>query len=655
MHPSDALRDLEEAVEIGSPDEVVAAAAAVIDLLTGRPGRERARAVVAQVRALAEAGAQMDRGRAATLCAQVRADGMALDAPATIAPAAPTAPGPVDGAAGWTVGADSADMLADFAVEARGLLDEAEGACLALDRSVTPAAIAMAFRAFHTIKGVAGFLELTVLAHVAHRIESVLAEVRDGAPPPDGFVDLILRSIDVVRAGIAVASRGGAGDRPDADGLLREIEAALAGLARRPSDSQPTTLVPVIRSAASTQAIRVDDLDERAVVKVDIAKMDHIIDLVGELAIAQAQVAAHPELASLASRELGRAIGLLGRVAKELQHASLAMRMVALKGTFDRMARIARDTARGLAKPLAFVVEGAHTELDRTMVEAIYDPLVHLVRNAIDHGLEGPIERVRRGKPEAGTLTLRAFHQAGHIVVEIVDDGGGLDRPRIRARAVERGLIGADEVLTDAEVDQLIFAPGFSTAKAVTSVSGRGVGMDVVKTKIEQVRGRVEVGSVPGAGTTVRLRLPLTLAIIDGLLLRLGEERFVMPTSWAKDLFRPSAEQLISVRGRGQMVKLRGAVVPVVHLAERLGLAGAARSPTEGVLVLVEDGGHAVCLAVDELLGKQEVVVKGLGPSLAGVAGLAGATILGDGRVALILDIPSVLGTGGRRAEREVA
>ena len=186
-------------------------------------------------------------------------------------------------------------------------------------------------------------------------------------------------------------------------------------------------------------------------------------------------------------------------------------------------------------------------------------------------------------------------------------------------------------------------------------MSGRGVGMDVVKTKIEQVRGRVEVGSVPGAGTTVRLRLPLTLAIIDGLLLRLGEERFVMPTSWAKDLFRPSAEQLISVRGRGQMVKLRGAVVPVVHLAERLGLAGAARSPTEGVLVLVEDGGHAVCLAVDELLGKQEVVVKGLGPSLAGVAGLAGATILGDGRVALILDIPSVLGTGGRRAEREVA
>ena len=453
---SSALRDLEEALEVGTPDEVVAAAAALRQVVAARAGAEPARALLGQLLAVAEAGAAMDRGEAARVCAQVRAAGLGADAP----PAPP--PPPADaGPDGWTVGADSADMLADFAVEARGLLDEAEGACLALDHGITPAAIAMAFRAFHTIKGVAGFLELTVLATVAHRIESVLSEVRDGAPPPDGFVDLILRSIDVVRAGVAVAARGGAGARPDVDGLLREIEAALAGLAQRTTESQPTIMLPVIPQAA-TRAIRIDDLDERAVVKVDITKMDHIIDLVGELAIAQAQVAGHPALAAIGSRELGRAISLLGRVAKELQHASLAMRMVALKGTFDRMARIARDTARGLAKPLAFVVEG------------------------------GP-------------------------------------------------------------------------AKAVTSVSGRGVGMDVVKTKIEQVRGRVEITSTPGRGTTVRLRLPLTLAIIDGLLLRVGAERFVMPTSWAKDLFRPTADQLVSVRGRGQMVKLRGAVVPIVH------------------------------------------------------------------------------------------
>ncbi|MBL8626305.1 MAG: Hpt domain-containing protein [Myxococcales bacterium] len=237
---------------------MVAAAAALGRAIGARPDLDHVRPRLGQLLALTTAGAAMDRGQAASMCAEVRAAAMVPATPAAAVAAAPE-PSPAGGA-GWTVGAESADMLADFAVEARGLLDEAEGACLALDRGVTPAAIAMAFRAFHTIKGVAGFLELTVLATVAHRIESVLAEVRDGAPPPDGFVDLILRSIDVVRAGIAVATRGGAGERPDADGLLREIEAALAGLARRPLEAQPTTLVPVIRSAAATQAIRVDDV-----------------------------------------------------------------------------------------------------------------------------------------------------------------------------------------------------------------------------------------------------------------------------------------------------------------------------------------------------------------------------------------------------------
>lgn len=297
---SSALRDLEEALEVGTPDEVVAAAAALRQVVAARAGAEPARALLGQLLAVAEAGAAIDRGEAARVCAQVRAAGLGADAP----PAPP--PPPADaGPDGWTVGADSADMLADFAVEARGLLDEAEGACLALDHGITPAAIAMAFRAFHTIKGVAGFLELTVLATVAHRIESVLSEVRDGAPPPDGFVDLILRSIDVVRAGVAVAARGGAGARPDVDGLLREIEAALAGLAQRTTESQPTIMLPVIPQAA-TRAIRIDDLDERAVVKVDITKMDHIIDLVGELAIAQAQVAGHPALAAIVRESAAR-------------------------------------------------------------------------------------------------------------------------------------------------------------------------------------------------------------------------------------------------------------------------------------------------------------------------------------------------------------
>ena len=670
-----ALCDVEEAIEIGSDEDLLGAAAALGRAL-GDAASATTRALFNELHALTAATTGCDRATCARVCAQIRAHGWMVEAePMTLGasalraqggadarpsiarpPAAPTATRFGASADGWTVAAESVDMLRDFALEARALLDEAEGACLSLDAEIGAAAIAAAFRAFHTIKGVAGFLELAVLAAVAHRTESVLAEIRDGAPPPEGFVDLILHAVDVVRGCITVAAQHGAGDRPDVDGFLADLAAVLDELTRPQPERLATTVIPSMPKVAATSAIKVEDADERAVVKVDIGKMDHIIDLVGELAIAHAQVAGHPELGGLSSRDLLRAIGLLGRVAKDLQHASLAMRMVAIKGTFERMARIARDTARGLGKPLTFAVEGAHTELDRTMVEAIYDPLVHLIRNAIDHGLEGPIERVRRGKPEAGVLTLRAFHQAGHIVVEVADDGGGLDRNRIRARAIELGLIAAEVALSDGELDQLIFAPGFSTAAAVTSVSGRGVGMDVVKTKVEAVRGRVEIASVPGAGTTFRLKLPLTLAIIDGLLLRVGAERYVMPTSWARDVFRPAPEQLVSVRGRGQMVKVRGALYPILHLAERLGVATAAVEPTQGVLVMVDDGSRAVCLVADELLGQQEVVVKGLGTAFANLSYLAGATILGDGRIALILDIPAVVGAAGeRRVDRQVA
>ena len=285
------------------------------------------------------------------------------------------------------------------------------------------------------------------------------------------------------------------------------------------------------------------------------------------------------------------------------------------------------------------------------MVEAIYDPLVHLVRNAIDHGIEGPIERVRRGKPTAGTISLRAYHQAGHVVVEIVDDGGGLDQDRILAHARSRGLVGPDETPSADDIHMMIFMPGFSTAAKVTSVSGRGVGMDVVRTNIERVRGRVEVATTPGAGTTIRLKLPLTLAIIDGLLVGVGSERYVLPATWAREIFRPQPEQRISIQGRGEMVKVRGTLYPVERLADRLGRSSA--SDGDGVMIMV-DHGRGVCLQVDRLLGKQEVVVKGLGAMFAGQVGVAGGAILGDGKVALILDVPTLLGaTSG--ADRQVA
>jgi two-component system chemotaxis sensor kinase CheA len=720
--PPAVIAALDEAIELGEPAEIVALIASLGDALAGeRAEREVERAYTEL--AAAGAGQPLDRQRCQTLLHRLRGDLIALaarvaaaDAPRVASVPVPVVPpdvvadlavlaGPLPASPGaasaevapaeaprWTVAEDSQDMLRDFAVEARGLLDQAEQAFLALESEVNADDIATAFRAFHTIKGVAGFLELDVLAGLAHRTESLLAEVRDGLLPAGPCVDVVLRGVDHTRALIDCALRGAAGDLaaiaaydaalaaasagahappaasaapPPAHALVAAAPptAHAPGAAAPPSAPAPTAAAPppapapgpaarpAARAPAPAAAPRRDE--DAGTVKVETHKMDQLVDLVGELAIAQAQLASDPSLAALSAPSLLRAKSSLARVARELQRAALAMRMVAIRGTFDRMARVARDTARTLGKPIAFTIEGAQTELDRTMVEAIYDPLVHLVRNAIDHGIEGTIERARRGKPAAGTLTLRAYHHAGQVVVEIVDDGGGLDQARILERARSRGLVSPEAQLTADEIHHLIFLPGFSTAAKVTEVSGRGVGMDVVKTNIERVRGRVEIESAAGRGTTIRLKLPLTLAIIDGLLIGVGDERYVLPATWAREIFRPRPEQVVTVQGRGELVKLRGTLYPVHRLGGALGVPRAGDG--DGIMIMVEHGARPVCLEVDRLLGKQEVVVKGLGAMFAGTPGVAGGAILGDGRIALILDIPTLLGGQLALPERHVA
>lgn len=569
----------------------------------------------------------------------------------------------------WTVPSDSADILVEFVVEAKALLDQAESTCLALETELTQDGIASAFRAFHTIKGVSGFLELTVISSLAHRIESVLARVRDGAQPPPGFVDLVLGAIDRMRACIAFTNGGAQGTPPDVKAFLAQLDQAVEVTPRPvappppaplppppPAESAPVLVAvpsparapepapvaaPAAAPARATSAAAAPTED--ATVRVDLGKMDHIIDLVGELAIAQAQVVAHPDLTSLQTSSLGRALAQVTRVARELQRASLAMRMVPIKGTFDRIARIARDTARNLNKVVKLTTEGAQTELDRTMAEALYEPLVHMIRNAIDHGLETTEERLKRGKPESGSLALRAFHEGGYVIIELTDDGCGLDRVKILARAKQRGLVPEDAQPSDAEIDQMIFLPGFSTAEKVTSVSGRGVGMDVVRTNIERVRGRVDIMTEPGKGSTFRLQLPLTLAIVDGILFSLGEHRYIVPAAFVREVFRPTADQVSTVQGRGELVMVRGKMFPIRRLARDLGGGARDLAPDRGVLIMVDDGAQHTCLLVDRLIGKYEVVVKGLGTMFEAVHGLTGAAILGDGQIALILDIPTLL------------
>jgi two-component system, chemotaxis family, sensor kinase CheA len=307
------------------------------------------------------------------------------------------------------------------------------------------------------------------------------------------------------------------------------------------------------------------------------------------------------------------------------------------------MERLARDLAREFGKKVHYTTSGEDTELDRTVVEEIGDPLVHMVRNALDHGLELPANRTAAGKSDTGTLHLKAYHQGSNIVVELQDDGRGIDPDRIYKKAVEKGVIAAGAVLSRDETLALIFAPGFSTAEKVTAVSGRGVGMDVVKRNIDKLRGKIEITSEVGRGSTFKIRLPLTMAIIDGLVVRVGEDRFILPSTSVQRALRPSKEHISTVHGQGEVLDLRGRLIPIHRLHRRFGIPADALNVWDGIVVIVEHSGKVSALLVDEMVSKQEVVIKNLGAFMQGVPGISGGAILGDGGIALILDPGSLL------------
>jgi two-component system chemotaxis sensor kinase CheA len=377
-------------------------------------------------------------------------------------------------------------------------------------------------------------------------------------------------------------------------------------------------------------------------IRVSVEKVDQMINLVGELVITQAMLAQtvsglDPELAE---RLLG-GMAQLERNTRDLQDTVMSIRMMPMSFVFSRYPRVVRDLAGQLGKEVALVTEGEGTELDKGLIERIVDPLTHLVRNSLDHGIEAPARRLAAGKAARGTVTLRAAHQGGNIVIEVEDDGAGLHRDKLLAKARERGL-PVSEAMSDQEVWMLIFAPGFSTAEVVTDVSGRGVGMDVVKRNIDALNGRVEIASAPGIGTKVTIRLPLTLAILDGMSVGIGNEVFIIPLTYIAESLQPAATDLRSVSGKGQVVHVRGEYLPLHALHEQFGLAPETRDPTQGILVIVETASGRAALFVDRLLGQHQVVIKSMETNYRKVPGFAGATIMGDGRVALILDIAAV-------------
>ncbi|MGC3961895.1 MAG: chemotaxis protein CheA [Rhodocyclaceae bacterium] len=377
---------------------------------------------------------------------------------------------------------------------------------------------------------------------------------------------------------------------------------------------------------------------EQKVIKVEAAKLDQLINLVGELVIASAGA----RLVADRARQsvLSEALGEVAQLVEQIRDRALNLRMIPIGEVFQRFPRVVRDVSQELGKRIELTITGAETELDKSMVEKLSDPLMHIVRNAMDHGIEPVEAREAAGKPGVGQLRLHAYHESGCIVIEVSDDGRGLDAARIREKAIEKELIAADAQLTDAEIHQLIFAPGFSTAAKVTNLSGRGVGMDVVKRNIEQLRGAIEIDTAPGSGTTMRIRLPLTLAIIDGFQVAVGDAVFVIPL----DMVVECADMQASSGGQ-HILNLRGEALPYVRLRELFDLPPADAGSRES-LVVVEYGQHRAGLVVDRLLGEFQAVIKPLGQLFRGLKGLSGSTILGNGSVALILDVPMLVASG---------
>jgi two-component system chemotaxis sensor kinase CheA len=559
------------------------------------------------------------------------------------------------------------ELIADFVVECRDYLESAEAALLQLEVNPTDSeAINTVFRAFHTVKGTSGFLGLDHLTSFAHEAESLFTRVRDKELPfAGGIPDIALRAVDVVKALVSAVEQALGGKpmtRPvEYEEVLGQLARIAAGevvsAATSPSpraapelvadDASPAWVAETL-AQAKPAAAKWNGEDRRdpasdSSIRVRTDRLDRLIDMIAELVIAQTMIAQDAEMPSAGHNALARKVSHAGKIVRELHDLSLSMRMVPLKPTFQKMTRLVRDIAQGVGKEVEFATEGEETEIDRNMVDALSDPLVHMVRNAVDHGIETPDARAAAGKPRQGVIRLSAMHAGGNVVVELRDDGKGLDRDRIIEKAIEKGLIESASKMSESEIFNLIFAPGFSTAAQVTGLSGRGVGMDVVRRNIESLRGRIEINSVAGQGTVFTARLPLTLAVTDGMLVQVGAERYVIPTTSIFMSFRPERGALSTIAGRGEMVRLRDDVMPMFRLHRLFNVAGAQEDPCSALVVIVAVGQERVALLVDALLGQQQVVAKSLGDGIGKIHGVSGGAILGDGRVGLILDVSELI------------
>ena len=378
-------------------------------------------------------------------------------------------------------------------------------------------------------------------------------------------------------------------------------------------------------------------------VKVDTQKLDNLVNLVGELVIANALMNEVLVSANNTNTSANKNLSQLSKIVKDIQDQVMSIRMVPIKSTFQKMARLVRDVSTKAGKKVRLEVSGEETELDKTVIEEIGDPLVHLIRNSIDHGIEPQGERISKGKPAEGLVRLNAFHKGGNIIIEIEDDGKGLCKDKLLKKAIEKGLVDEGASLSDQQIYNLIFAAGFSTAEKVTDISGRGVGMDVVKKNVERLRGKVDLSTVEGKGTKITIKLPLTLAIIDGMIVQVGDEKYIIPMLSIEESIRPSKEHISTVQHRGELLNIRGKLLPIVRLHNLYNVKPKKTNPWEALILIVEGEGQRCGVLVDELLGQQQIVIKSLGEQFRNVRGVSGSAILGDGHVSLILDVGGIM------------
>jgi len=609
-----------------------------------------------------------------------------------------SAASPTPAASGLSSLAQDMELVSDFIVEAREHLNNVETQLLAIEQDPSQTAPPQSlFRSFHTIKGLAGFLEFHEVQEVCHDVETLLDRARNNELEiTSEITDLLLESLDYLTREIGRIENGALGKGTAAPAnpaaLLEKVRAVLEGRAvSEPAESAPVPmpepqpasqaeLPPQVQPAAPAPEVKKSAVEVPAsassvaaspassptaaatngangqqqvradrLVKVDTGKLDYLVDMVGELVVAQSLIRHDPAFKSTTDMRLQKNLVQLGRITDEVQRASMAMRMVPIGQLFQKMDRLIRDLSRKSGKKIELETHGRDIEMDRNMVEELGDPLMHMVRNAADHGIETAEERAVSGKPPVARVRLRAQHQAGQILITISDDGRGINRQKIIEKAIRMGLLESGGSLTDNEVFHLIFEPGFSTADKVTDLSGRGVGMDVVKKQIHKLRGRIEIASCPGQGTDFMMKLPLTLAIIDGLIVKVGDERFIVPLASVREVLQPREGMITTMENRAEVAVVREHLFPIVRLHQRFDVKPKSTNLMDGLLMLLETHGRTYSLAVDELIGKQEVVIKTLGETFRDVPGVAGGAILGDGRVGLILDVDGLY-KGSRNA-----